>query len=88
MLVEAKLLVLHLMTGLVFFECWYSLSEEGCSPCIVDLGKLETRFGKCDNQMCWAAKGLDPEILEHTGQGPTLDRYFIMLIFYVALSCQ
>lgn len=38
--------------------------------------------------MCWAAKGLDPEMLEVTGQGTTLDRYFIILIFYIALSYQ
>lgn len=87
-LLEAKLLFLHLMSGLVSFECWYSVSEERCSPCNTDLGRLEMKFKKCDSLMCWAAKGLDPEMLEVTGQGTTLDRYFIILIFYIALSYQ
>lgn len=73
--VEAKLLVLHLIRGLVSFEYWYSVSEEGWSPYIRDIVRLETRSGKCDSQMCLVAKGLDPEILEVTGQGSTLDRY-------------
>jgi len=56
------------------------------SPCIIDLGGMETRFGKCDSQMSCVAKGIDAEILEVTGQGPIKDSYFIVLIFYVMLS--
>lgn len=51
----------------VFSECWFSVSEKGHSPCILDLGRLETRFGKCDSQICCAAEGLDPEIMDVTG---------------------
>lgn len=85
-LLEAKLLFLHLMSGLVSFECWYSVSEERCCLCITDLGRLEMKFKKYGSQMSWGAKGLDPEMLEVTAQGTTLDRYFIKLIFYIALS--
>lgn len=75
---EVKLLFLHLMSGLVSFECWYWVSEERCSPCITDLGRLEMKLKKYDSWMSWAAKGLDPGMLEVPAQGTTLDRYFIL----------
>lgn len=87
-LLEAKLLFLHLMSGLVSFECWYSVSEERCSPCITDLGRLEMKFKKYDSWMSWAAKGLDPGMLEVTAKGTTLDRYLIVLVFYIELRYQ
>lgn len=46
------------------------------------------KFKKYDSLMSWAGKELDPEILEVTGQGTTLDRHFVILIFYIALSYQ
>lgn len=84
---EAKLLFVHLMSGLVSFECWYLVSEGTCSP-VSDLGWLEMKFKKYYSQMPWAARGLDPEILEVTAQGSTLYRYLIVLMFYIALSYQ
>lgn len=87
-LLEAKLFFLHLMSDLVSFECWYWVSQERCSPCITDLGRLELKFKKYDSWVFWAAQGLDPAILEVTARGTTLDRCFIVLVFYIALSYQ
>lgn len=76
------------MSGLVCFECWYWVSEERHSPCITDLGRLELKFKKHDSWIFWAAMGFDPAIVEVTAQGTTLDKCFIVLVFYIVLSYQ
>lgn len=89
MLPEAKLLVLHVMTGLVFFLNADFQFQKRDVP-LVSLILVGWRQG-LENVIVRCAVLLRDLIQKYwmsLDQGPTLNSYFIMLIFYVALSYQ